>query len=187
MGYGKSLLEMSRLESGVLGNALEGVPEGGDIVGDPQFEDIENMTAEEKLEVDSKVKEALDFNTIPARWNGRRLRPLHWRPRVWRMKKPRRKVLTSLWRKILRLSRIRLTLHPPRKSLGTMRKILATSSRPGRCSSWPRLSTLSRWRLLPRTRRSSLAGGSARSSSTWVRCRLKTRIMIRLWRISISA
>merc|ERR1712082_215703 len=28
--YGKSLLEMSRLESGVLGNALEGVPEGGD-------------------------------------------------------------------------------------------------------------------------------------------------------------
>merc|ERR1711864_42249 len=68
--YGKSLLEMSRLESGVLGNALEGVPEGGDIVGDPQFEDPEKMTAEEKLEVDSKVKEALDFNyqTCEVEW-----------------------------------------------------------------------------------------------------------------------
>merc|ERR1711864_67067 len=61
---------MSRLESGVLGNALEGVPEGGDIVGDSQFEDPEKMTAEEKLEVDSKVKEALDFNyqTCEVEW-----------------------------------------------------------------------------------------------------------------------
>merc|ERR1711864_64766 len=68
--YGKSLLEMSRLESGVLGNALEGVPEGGDFVGDSQFEDPEKMTAEEKLEVDSKVKEALDFNyqTCEVEW-----------------------------------------------------------------------------------------------------------------------
>jgi len=60
--YGKSLLEMSRLESGVLGNALEGVPEGDEIADDSQFEDPEKMTAEEKSEVDSKVKEALDFN-----------------------------------------------------------------------------------------------------------------------------
>jgi len=60
--YGKSLLEMSRLESGILGNALEGVPEGGEIADDSQFEDPEKMTAEEKSEVDSKVKEALDFN-----------------------------------------------------------------------------------------------------------------------------
>merc|ERR1711864_7912 len=60
--YGKSLLEMSRLESGILGNALEGVPEGGDVADDSQFEDPEKMTAEEKSEVDSKVKEALDYN-----------------------------------------------------------------------------------------------------------------------------
>jgi len=53
---------MGRLESGVLGNALEGVPEGGDIADDSQVEDPEKMTAEEKSEVDSKVKEALDFN-----------------------------------------------------------------------------------------------------------------------------
>jgi len=32
--YGKSLLDMARLENGVLGNALEGVPEGGDIGND---------------------------------------------------------------------------------------------------------------------------------------------------------
>merc|ERR1712059_30945 len=52
------------------GNALEGVPEGGDFVGDSQFEDPEKMTAEEKLEVDSKVKEALDFNyqTCEVEW-----------------------------------------------------------------------------------------------------------------------
>jgi len=60
--YGKSLLEMSRLESEILGNALEGVPEGGDVADDSQFEDPEKMTAEEKSEVDSKVKEALDYN-----------------------------------------------------------------------------------------------------------------------------
>merc|ERR1711864_54033 len=46
--YGKSLLEMSRLESEILGNALEGVPEGGDVADDSQFEDPEKMTAEEK-------------------------------------------------------------------------------------------------------------------------------------------
>merc|ERR1712059_119215 len=38
--------------------------------GDSQFEDPEKMTAEEKLEVDSKVKEALDFNyqTCEVEW-----------------------------------------------------------------------------------------------------------------------
>jgi len=60
--YGKALLEMSRLESGVLGNALEGMPEGGDVEADSQFEDPEKMTPDEKSEVEAKVKEALDFN-----------------------------------------------------------------------------------------------------------------------------
>jgi len=60
--YGKSLLEMSRLESGVLGNALEGVPEGGDLADDSQIESPEKMTKDEMTEVEAKVKEALDFN-----------------------------------------------------------------------------------------------------------------------------
>merc|ERR1712059_204359 len=41
---------------------MGGVPEGGDVADDSQFEDPEKMTAEEKSEVDSKVKEALDYN-----------------------------------------------------------------------------------------------------------------------------
>jgi len=60
--YGKALLELSRLESGVLGNALDGVPEGGDNADDSQVEDPEKMTEDERTEVESKVKEALDFN-----------------------------------------------------------------------------------------------------------------------------
>jgi len=60
--YGKALLELSRLESGVLGNALNGVPEGGDNADDSQVEDPEKMTEDERTEVESKVKEALDYN-----------------------------------------------------------------------------------------------------------------------------
>jgi len=56
--YGKALLEMSRLESDVLGNALEGIPEGED---DAETEEPA-MTAEEKEEVCVQVLDALDEN-----------------------------------------------------------------------------------------------------------------------------
>merc|ERR1712098_484856 len=49
-------------ENGVLGNALEGVPEGGDIGNDSQVEDPEQMTEDERSAVETKVKEALDYN-----------------------------------------------------------------------------------------------------------------------------
>jgi len=42
--YGKSLLEMSRLESGVLGNALDGVPEEEDEANNSKVEDPAKMT-----------------------------------------------------------------------------------------------------------------------------------------------
>jgi len=61
--YGKALLEMARLESGVLGNALDGVPEEeGEDSDSSQVEDPEKMTADEKEEVGVKVSEALDEN-----------------------------------------------------------------------------------------------------------------------------
>merc|ERR1719427_1708360 len=58
--YGKALLELSRLESGVLGNALDGVPEEGDEANTSQVEDPAKMTDDEKKEVEEKVGEALE-------------------------------------------------------------------------------------------------------------------------------
>jgi len=52
---------MARLESGVLGNALDGVPEGED-ADNSQVEDPEKMTDEEKVDVEKKVDEALEDN-----------------------------------------------------------------------------------------------------------------------------
>jgi len=59
--YGKSLLEMARLESGVLGNALDGVPEGDD-TDTSNVEDPEKMTEEERTDVEEKVDGALEEN-----------------------------------------------------------------------------------------------------------------------------
>jgi len=59
--YGKALLEMARAESGVFGNALDGVPDGED-TDNSQVEDPDKMTEEERTDVETKVGEALDEN-----------------------------------------------------------------------------------------------------------------------------
>jgi len=62
--YGKALLELSRLESGILGNALDGVPEEDDEANSSKVEDPAKMTDEEKKEVEEKVGEALKENFV---------------------------------------------------------------------------------------------------------------------------
>merc|ERR1719397_2044210 len=63
--YGKSLLELSRLESEVLENALEGVPAENDensVSCQFEAEDPEKLSTDEKSKVQVKVAEALDYN-----------------------------------------------------------------------------------------------------------------------------
>merc|ERR1712055_533611 len=64
MYYGKSLLELSRVESGVLGNALDGVDMDTKPADekDALVEDTEAMTTDEKSEIEEKVAVALDEN-----------------------------------------------------------------------------------------------------------------------------
>ncbi|XP_043220910.1 protein HGV2-like isoform X2 [Amphibalanus amphitrite] len=61
--YGKALLELSRIETGVLGNALDGVPEGDD-ADTSQTEDPEKLSEEERMQVVEEVDEALEENFI---------------------------------------------------------------------------------------------------------------------------
>merc|ERR1719300_248976 len=62
--YGKALLELSRVESGVLGNALDGVDmeTKPTDVKDALVEDTEAMTTDEKSEIEEKVADALEEN-----------------------------------------------------------------------------------------------------------------------------
>jgi tetratricopeptide (TPR) repeat protein len=62
--YGKSLLELSRVESGVLGNALDGVDmeTKSTDVKDALVEDTEAMTTDERSEIEEKVADALELN-----------------------------------------------------------------------------------------------------------------------------
>ena len=60
--YGKGLLELSRMESGVPGNALDGVPEEESENNTSQFDDPSKMSDQEKNEVTDNVSEALEEN-----------------------------------------------------------------------------------------------------------------------------
>jgi nuclear autoantigenic sperm protein len=57
--YGRSLLELARVENTVLGNALSGVPEETEPVNDSRYGNPDDVAAEEKSEISDKVIDAL--------------------------------------------------------------------------------------------------------------------------------
>merc|ERR1719500_1946624 len=63
--YGKALLEMARMENGVLENGLGGVPDGDDKECS-NIEDPEKMTEKEKDDVAEKVGEAIEIGNQKA-------------------------------------------------------------------------------------------------------------------------
>ena len=60
--YGKSLLELARVENTVLGNALNGVPEDTGPINDSRYGNPEDVAADEKKEISDKVIDALCDN-----------------------------------------------------------------------------------------------------------------------------
>lgn len=57
--YGRALLELARVESTVLGNALNGVPEESGPIDDSRYGNPDEIPAEEKKEISDKVIDAL--------------------------------------------------------------------------------------------------------------------------------
>merc|ERR1719239_82286 len=66
--YGKALLELSRVESGVLGNALDGVDmeTKPTDVKDGLVEDTEAMTTDEKSEIEEKAGDEMETDAEKA-------------------------------------------------------------------------------------------------------------------------
>merc|ERR1712055_506466 len=60
--YGKALLELSKIESAVISNALEGVDMDGEDKGSDQVEDPEKLSDKEKAEVKDQLSGAMKEN-----------------------------------------------------------------------------------------------------------------------------
>jgi len=61
--YGRALLELARVESTVLGNALNGVPEESGPIDDSRYGNPDDVAAEEKEEIADKVIDAMCSTT----------------------------------------------------------------------------------------------------------------------------